>query len=202
MFLIVILIVGNHFKTQTLSNFVDQSVQRQTVAMSMSYHATRWWRMQMGGEQAGNAVYWGTKWWHWLRSSVRTCYCLEGNGLLATVWSVTSVATEDIPDDVRDVAQSWPESLLHIHTMNCMLFTQRGVYKLDLISYFNDQLTSSLKYPLDISRGSRFCHHTEFRRWNLPDFITLLYFSLFKTIVWTRQHSIGLCQWNIIRSET
>ena len=57
MFLIVILIVGNHFKTQTLSNFVDQSVQRQTVAMSMSYHATRWWRMQMGGDQAGNAVY-------------------------------------------------------------------------------------------------------------------------------------------------
>lgn len=166
-----------------LFHFVDQSVQRQTVAMSMSYHATRWWRMQMGGDQAGNAVYWGTKWWHWLRSSVKTCYCLEGNGLLAAVRSVTSVATEDIPDDVRGVASSKLTKKSPLNTSTpwtvCCLYKGRCIQV--GLNYFNDQLTSSLKYRLDIFKGSRFCHHTEFRKWNLPDFITLLDFSLLKS---------------------
>lgn len=222
-FLHTIDLVGSHFKT--LSKFITLWISLSkdtitlaehssypcsqarspcwewgyTVAMSMSYCVTRQWRMQMGGDQA---VYWGTNWWRWLRSSVKACSCLEGNGLLAAVWSVTSVVTEDIPDDVRDVAQSWPESLLDIHTMNCMLFVQRGVAIQVGLDYFNDQLTSiarsilwiflkALGFVITQSSGDETYLTSSLDQT----------FSLFKIIVWTRQHSIGLCQWNIIRSK-
>lgn len=79
--------------------------------------------------------------------------------------------------------------------MNCVLFVQRGVAIQVGLDYFDDQLTSISRSTLWIflkALGFVITQSSGDETYLTSSLDQT--FSLFKIIVWTRQHSIGLCQ--------